>query len=219
MNESFTDSTLFQHFDLLVAQYGYGLVGVVVMLESMGLPLPAESLLIATAIYCATTHKIQISFVVIAAIIGAIMGDNFGYLIGHHYGYPLLNKHGKKVGLTPKRLELGRFIFRKYGGKVIFFGRFVAFLRTFVALLAGASHMAWHSFLFYNALGGIAWAGGYSLGAYYLGKEIVKISGPLGIFIGVCVVIGIGFSIFFLKRNEARLSQEMEDEMMREKAK
>lgn len=186
------------------------------MLESMGLPLPAESLLIGTAIYCATTHKLNISIVVIVAIIGAIMGDNFGYLIGRHYGYPLLNKHGRKVGLTPHRVELGRFIFRKYGGKVVFFGRFIAFLRVFAALLAGASHMPWSSFLFYNALGGIGWAGGYSLAAYYLGKQVLKITGPVGIALGILGAIILIVSIVFLKRNESYFTEEMEKELSEE---
>ncbi|QDH16887.1 DedA family protein [Swingsia samuiensis] len=178
------------------------------MFESMGLPLPAESLIIASALYAGSTHQMQIQWIALAAIIGAIMGDNFGYLIGHHFGYNLLQKHGKKIGLTDERLLLGRYLFKKHGGIVVFSGRFLALLRVFVALLAGATRMPWHSFLFYNALGGICWAGGYSFITYELGKQIEKLSGPVGITLGIIGVTCIILIFLFLKKNEKRLTDE-----------
>jgi membrane protein DedA with SNARE-associated domain len=199
---------VFHHLDHLLAHYGYGVVGVIVMLESMGAPLPGESLLIGTALYCAATHKLEIGWVIAAAIAGAIMGDNFGYLIGRSLGVRALARWGQHVGLTEDRLTLGRYLFRRHGGKVVFFGRFIAILRTFAALLAGANRMPWHSFLVYNALGGIGWAGGYSLAAYLLGSQMEKISGPLGIGIGTVAIIVLGSGFFFLKKNEKRLTEE-----------
>ncbi|CEF40840.1 hypothetical protein ASN_1484 [Acetobacter senegalensis] len=194
--------------DGLFSQYGYAVVGVVVMLESMGLPLPAESLIITAALFCATTHKLHITGVIIAAVTGAIMGDNFGYLLGRALGLKLLQKYGPKIGLTPERLLLGRYVFLKHGGSVVFFGRFIAVLRMFVALLAGANHMPWHTFLWHNALGGICWAGGYAFCTYMLGNEVLKLSGPVGIGFGVCAIIIITASFLFLKRNEKRLTEE-----------
>ncbi|MBS0960186.1 DedA family protein [Acetobacter thailandicus] len=197
-----------EHLSSLLLQYGYGAIGVVVMLESMGLPLPAETLLIGSALFCATTHKLSIAGVMIAGVTGAIMGDNFGYLIGRRLGLKLLQKHGPKIGLTSERLLLGRYVFFQYGGPVVFLGRFVAVLRMFVALLAGANHMPWHTFLWYNALGGVCWAGGYTLCTYLLGNEIFKLSGPLAIVAGCCAVTVIGTSFLFLKKNEKRLTEE-----------
>ena len=174
----------------------------------MGLPLPAESLIITGALFCATTHKLHISGVVIAAVVGAIMGDNFGYLIGRALGLRLLQKYGPKFGLTPNRLLLGRYVFLKHGGSVVFFGRFIAVLRMFVALLAGANHMPWHTFLWHNALGGICWAGGYAICTYLLGNEVLRLSGPVGIVFGICAAAIITASFLFLKRNEKRLTEE-----------
>ncbi|KXV08222.1 hypothetical protein AD933_09835 [Acetobacter malorum] len=196
------------YLNSLFSHYGYAVIGIVVMLESMGLPLPAESLIITGALFCATTHKLHISGVVIAAVIGAIMGDNFGYLIGRALGLKLLQKYGPKFGLTPNRLLLGRYVFLKHGGSVVFFGRFIAVLRMFVALLAGANHMPWHTFLWHNALGGICWAGGYAICTYLLGNEVLRLSGPLGIVFGVCAATIIIASFLFLKRNEKRLTEE-----------
>jgi membrane protein DedA with SNARE-associated domain len=189
------------------------MVGLVICLEAMGLPLPGESLLIATAIYAATTHNLAIEWIVIAAAIGAIMGDNFGYLIGHKLGRPALEKYGPKIYLTVERQRLGQYLFMKYGGLVVFVGRFVAFMRTFAALLAGANRMRWGRFLFWNALGGITWTHLYGITAYMLGSQAHKLVGPVGVVIGVVAAIAAVFVIRFLKKNEKRLIERAKSEM------
>ncbi|MDG6095509.1 DedA family protein [Acetobacter sp. AN02] len=199
---------LTHYLDSLFSHYGYGVVGVVVMLESMGLPLPAESLIITAALYCATTHRLDITWVAVAAVTGAIMGDNFGYLIGRALGLKILQKYGIKIGLTSDRLLLGRYLFRRHGNVVVFLGRFVAILRIFVALLAGASHMPWHSFLLYNALGGMAWAGGYTFATYYLGSRILNVTGPVAIAMGCVGGAALLAGFLFIRKNEKKLLDE-----------
>lgn len=153
-------------------RYGYALIGGAVGLERMGVPLPGESMLIAASLYAAATHRLNIVAVVASAAAGAIIGDNIVYLIGREIGYRLLARFGSHVGLHDRRLMLGRYLFRRHGGKVVFFGRFVAILRTFAAPLAGANRMLWPSFLLYNALGGIAWSSLYGFGTYALGDGV-----------------------------------------------
>lgn len=179
-----------------------------IALEAMGLPLPGESMLIASAIYCATTHKLPIVWVLVSAMAGAIMGDNVGYLIGRSVGYRTLARHGRRVGLSEDRLILGRYLFRRYGGSVVFVGRFVAILRTFVALLAGANRMPWQWFLFWNALGGVAWAGGYGTAAYLIGDRIERIAGPVGFSLAIIVAVVVIAVAIFLKRNERKLTAD-----------
>jgi membrane protein DedA with SNARE-associated domain len=207
---------LLHHLDQLLQHWGYGLIGIIVMLESMGAPLPGESLIIGSAIYCATTHRLDIVWVVAVAVAGAIMGDNFGYLIGRSVGFRVLARFGPHIGLTADRLTLGRYLFRRHGGKVVFFGRFIAILRTFAALLAGANRMPWHSFLFWNALGGIGWAGGYSTAAYLLGNQVEHLAGPIGIGVGIVAAIVLVCAFVFLKRNEKRLTAEALEAAKRE---
>ncbi len=173
----------------LIHQYGYGVIFVCIMLESVGLPLPGESLLVATALYAARTQHLNIFIVVPLAAAGAIGGDQVGYGIGRWIGCRVLARWGRKIGLTDERLELGRFLFRKYGGRVVFFGRFIAILRTCAAVLAGANRMPWPTFLLWNALGGIGWTVLYGFGAYILGDAAKYISGPVGI--GLAVIGGI----------------------------
>ena len=168
----------------LLDQYGYGAIFLGIMLESIGLPLPGESLMIVAALYAASTHRLDIFAIVPFAAAGAICGDQIGYFLGRLIGFRLLAHWGRKVGLSDERLELGRFLFRKYGAWVVFFGRFVAFLRTFAALLAGANRMPWHSFLLWNAIGGIGWTTLYGFGAYALGDAAKRLSGPIGIRAG-----------------------------------
>ena len=202
--------------DGLFREYGYGAIFTGVLLESIGLPLPGESLMIAAAIYAATTHHLDIFVLVMLAAAGAICGDQIGYLIGRWIGYRALTRWGRKLGLTEDRLDLGRFLFRKYGGAVVFCGRFVAVLRTFAAVLAGANRMPWHSFLLWNSLGGIGWTSLYVFGAYGLGNAAERLSGPLGIALGVTGGAAILVSLRFVKRNENRLMEEARQQMTRD---
>eukprot|EP01037_Dinobryon_pediforme_P015481 gene15481-15625_t len=137
----------------LLASYGPWAVMVVVMLESMGVPLPGETMVVSAALYAGATGRVSIYWIVLAASSGAIVGDNLGYWIGRELGLPLLVKYGPRVNLTEGRLRLGQYLFRRFGGSIVFFGRFVALLRTFAALLAGANHFSWERFLVFNALG------------------------------------------------------------------
>ncbi|MBN9562878.1 MAG: DedA family protein [Alphaproteobacteria bacterium] len=173
----------------------------------MGLPLPGESLVIAAALYAGSTHQLSIPFVVAAAAAGAIIGDNIGYLIGRMIGLRLLRRYGRYVLLPPERLEVGRRLFAKHGGKVVLFGRFIAILRTLAALLAGANGMPWPRFLIANAVGGIAWACLYGFGAYALGKEITRLQGPFAIAAGVVAVVVVAAMVIYTRRKERRLTE------------
>ncbi len=195
------------HIDHLLGHFGYGVVGLIVALEAMGLPLPGESLIIGSAVLAATGHRLSITWLIVSEIAGAIIGDNLGFIIGRSLGTRLLTRYGRKVGLSEDRLLLGRYLFRRYGGAVVLLGRFVALLRTFAALLAGANRMPWPRFLVWNALGGTLWVIGYSLAAYFAGRMIEHIAAPLGVAIGVVAVIVIAGLALLLRRHEHRLTQ------------
>ncbi|WP_338330289.1 DedA family protein [Commensalibacter sp. Nvir] len=183
----------------------------------MGVLLPAETLLVATSIYAASSHSgLDIHLVAFAAILGAIIGDNFGYIIGNNVGYRILIKYGPKFKLTTDRILLGQYLFRHHGGKVVFFGRFIVFLRLFTALLAGANRMPWKYFLFYNALGGLFWAGGYSYVAYFLGKQILKLEGTVGLILGGVGLTFIIICAWLIHKNEAKLIAHAQQEANRE---
>jgi membrane protein DedA with SNARE-associated domain len=193
-----------------ITTYGYWAVLAVVALESIGVPVPGETTLIVAAVYAGTTAELNILFVIAAAAAGGIVGDNIGFCLGRKCGYPLLLRYGRYIGFTDKRIKLGQYLFQRHGGKVVFFGRFVAVLRALAALLAGANCMSWPRFLMFNAAGAILWATVYGLAAYYLGEEVHRVSGPVGTAAVALALIAIGAVIFVLRRNEARWEDEAE---------
>ncbi len=162
----------------LVTNYGYWTVAGVIGLESMGVPLPGETVLIVASIY-ASAHDGNISLVIAAAAAGAIIGDNIGYLIGREFSYRLLLRYGCYLGLTEARVKLGQYLFFEHGTKVVFFGWFVAVLRVLATFLVGVNRLAWPRFLIANAAGGILWASVVGMAAYTFGKGMHKIEGPL----------------------------------------
>ena len=194
----------------LIVNFGPWAVFFIVMLESAGIPLPGETIVVSAALYAGASGRVSIYWIVFAAAAGAIIGDNIGYWVGRRLGLPLLVKYGPRVNLTEQRLKLGQYLFQKFGGAIVFFGRFAALLRTFAALLAGANHYHWEKFLAYNAAGGIVWAGIFGFGAFFLGKSFEAIKGPIG-YVGLAAaVIGAVGMIWFLKHHEERLMVEAE---------
>src|SRR5207245_1138349 len=194
----------------LLTTYGYLAVLVFVGIESIGIPFPGETMLLIAAIYAGTTHHLFIPLVIVAAACGAILGDNIGFWIGREGGYRLVRRYGRYIRLDERKLKLGQYLFRKHGGKVVFFGRFIAVLRTFAAFLAGTNRMPWPRFLLFNALGGIVWATFYGIGGYLLGNNIHRFTGPVGRIQLVLAVLIIVVSLVVLRRNEHRLEEEAE---------
>jgi membrane protein DedA with SNARE-associated domain len=194
----------------LMAAYGYGLILVMVMLESLGLPLPGEAALITASIYAGATHDLTLTGIIAAAVAGAVIGDNIGFWIGERVGYPLLIRFGPRLGLTPGKIKLGQYLFMRHGGTVVFFGRFVAVLRVLAAFLAGANRMPWRRFFAFNVAGGIVWAMFYGCAAYALGTRVHAVAGPVGL---ASLLLATSFLVWlfgFMRRHEARLEQEAE---------
>jgi membrane protein DedA with SNARE-associated domain len=192
----------------LIGHYGYGAVFVIVMLESAGIPMPGETILVAAAVYAGTKHALDIRWVIVAAAGGAILGDNIGFWVGREFGEPLLEKWGHLVGLDARKRMLGRYLFARYGGLVVFFGRFVALLRAFAALLAGANGLAPWRFFAFNAAGGIVWATIFGLGGYLLGAGMHRIAGPVGWALLIAALIaGVVLWRYYKKHEESLLAK------------
>jgi membrane protein DedA with SNARE-associated domain len=205
-----------EHLPDLVVQYGYIAIFVVIALESAGIPMPGETILISSAVYAGahqagTGHEAFNIFLVIGtAAVAAIMGDNLGFWVGRVWGLSLLVRYGRFIGVDEAKLKLGQFLFLKHGGKIVFFGRFVALLRAFAAVLAGANRFDPKRFLFCNALGGVVWASLMGGLGYQFGLQVENVIGPMGLA-GLAVVILISIVTWrFYKRHEKRLTIEAE---------
>jgi membrane protein DedA with SNARE-associated domain len=189
----------------LLAVYGYWAVLLVVAAESMGLPVPGETTLLSAAVYAGLSGHLSIALVITAAAAGAILGDNGGYLIGRSLGERLLRRLEGRSRRSGRALLVGRYLFRRHGGKAVFLGRFVAVLRVFAALLAGATHMPWRRFVLCNAAGGLLWATVMGLVGYALGSTV---TGPLGIAGLLCALIAALLVAVLLWRNGRRWERE-----------
>jgi membrane protein DedA with SNARE-associated domain len=196
--------------DTLLGDFGYLAVFLLVGIESLGIPAPGETMLVTASIYAGATHRLGIAGVIVAAIAGAVIGDNIGYAIGRRTGYRLLLRHGHRIRINERHLKLARYLFEKHGGKVVFFGRFVAILRTYAAFLAGVGQMHWRRFLVFNAAGGTVWALIFGLAGYYGQKAFERLSTPIDIAVGGVGVCGAIAGWLVLRRQTERLADVAE---------
>jgi membrane protein DedA with SNARE-associated domain len=141
----------------LFTSYGYWVVFFGVMLENAGLPIPGETILLAAGFFAADGH-FSLPLVMLIAATGAILGDNAGFAIGHHYGRNFFSRFGRYLFLTPNRLARIDEFFHRHGNKTILIARFITGLRVFAAVFAGASNMRWRLFFVYNVAGAVLWS-------------------------------------------------------------
>jgi len=193
----------------------YLTVGVIIGLESLGIPLPGEIALVSAAVL-STRENLDISpvWVGISAIIGAIVGDSIGYTIGRRFGMSLFEKLGRRF---PKHfgtghVALAKQLFTRWGVWAVFFGRFIALLRILAGPLAGALRMRYPHFLAANASGAICWAGGTTAVVYFLGLAAEK---WLSRFSWVALVLAVLLGVVMtrlLKERTGKLIAQLESE-------
>jgi membrane protein DedA with SNARE-associated domain len=175
------------------ANVGYAAVFALVAIETMGIPVPAETALIAAALL-AHKGQMDIGTLVLVASAAAILGDNVGFAIGRRYGRRLFLARGPLEEHRHKVLEVGEPFFARHGPKAVFLGRWVSGLRIASAWLAGINRMDWPVFVFWNALGGIAWAASVAFSIYLLGsvaEHALSVVGPAAAALVVVVIGGL----------------------------
>jgi membrane protein DedA with SNARE-associated domain len=177
---------------------------VLLTLESFGLPVPGETVLIACSVL-ASQGSLPIAWVIVVAVAAAIIGDNLGYWAARKGGRPLLERHRLTRTYAERYIPRGEAFFAKHGGKAVFIGRFVAVLRVTSAWIAGLSHMHWWRFLGWNAAGGIVWATGVALVSYYLGDAAASALGRYGLYAAGGAVVITALGLLVVRRLERRV--------------
>ena len=183
----------------------YVLVGVVIGLESLGIPLPGEIVLISAALLAAGHDGINPWILGACATAGAVIGDSIGYAIGRKGGRPLLAWLGAKF---PRHFSEGHVAtaersFQKWGMWAVFFGRFIALLRIFAGPLAGVLRMPYWKFLIANVLGGIIWAGGTTAVIYYVGVVAESWLKRFS-WLGLVAAVLVGLASMLIVRRKAK---------------
>ena len=156
-----------------------------------GLLVPGESLVLASG-FLAHQGVLSLDTVMVAASLGAVVGDNIGYQLGARLGRVWLVHHGRRVGINERRLKRAEAFFDRHGPKAVFVGRFVGFARALVPFVAGASRMPYRRFLMYDALGAALWTIGFVLLGYGLGaswRVAERWVGRVGLIVGIAVAI------------------------------
>ena len=154
----------------LIEHYGYLVVFFGVLLGTTGIPFPSAAILLAAGVLVQQGH-LNLRDAVVFGILGAIIGNQIGYWVGHRAGRPFVLKWGRYVRLTPERLERVEQLFARHGGKAVFAARFFSVSRLLEALVAGISRMRWSTFLFYSVLSAAVWATTVVLVGYFFGES------------------------------------------------
>jgi membrane protein DedA with SNARE-associated domain len=193
------------HVDVLINTLGYPAVFLLVMGECMGIPIPGETALLIAAAASGSGRMFSIWWVIIAAAAGAIVGDTLGYWIGRRGGRALVLRLTGKLHIKTEHLEKAEVFFSHHGGKAVFFGRSVSYLRVLTALLAGVSCMHYPRFLLYNALGGITWALAFGMAGFYFGKNLAFLEEWIHeIAWGLLLIAAIGVLIYIFRKRMKR---------------
>jgi membrane-associated protein len=195
---------------------GYPIVFALIAIETMGIPVPGETALVTAGIV-ASRGRLEIEVVIALAAAAAILGDNVGFAIGRKLGRRVLTAPGPLLHHRRRVIAIGEPFFDRHGPKAVFLGRWVSGLRITAAWMAGVTKMPWPTFLFWNALGGIAWAISIGLLAYFVGhsaETIIHVAGLGGA--GAVVVGGVAvWVVVWLRRRraEALVDAEIEREL------
>lgn len=210
----------------LDAPWGYLVVGAATFLENSvgaGFIVPGETLVIIGGFY-AGNGDLWLPLLIFIVCVSAIAGDNIGYLIGRRYGRGFLERHGRKLFVTPERLEMAERYYEEHGGKTVFLGRFVPVVRSVGFIVAGVAHMDWRRFIVYDIAGATIWGTTHATVGYLLGdnyEAIERYLTPVGIALGVVLLLLIGASKLVAARRKVKeeleeIEDEMEEELERE---
>jgi membrane protein DedA with SNARE-associated domain len=190
---------------------GY-LLPAIIGLESMGVPSPGETALVAAAVLASQGH-LKIWLVIMIGAASAILGDNMGYLLGRRLGREVLVSRGPFHDQRARVIRIGDRYFKRHGAKTVFIGRWIAWIRFATAWLAGINHMPFRVFFPWNAFGGITWAVTYGLLGYYGGQAVVNVAERVGIVAAIVLALGALGAFVLVRLRDRRSRRRAESEL------
>jgi membrane protein DedA with SNARE-associated domain len=191
---------LAHHLSRLLQSYTYPVLVALVLLESIGIPLPGEIALVTAAAYASLGH-ISIYIVIILAAVAAIVGGILGYWIGIKGGLPLIVRYGGYVGVRRSHIERTHAFFERNGAKTILFGRFIAILRTWAAVVAGAASMSFTKFVIYTSIGSVVWAILFGFLGFTFGRDLPLLEKYISrASLGVLIIGVVAVAVFLIIR-------------------
>jgi membrane-associated protein len=176
-----------------VLHYGYWAVAALLLLESAGLPLPGETVLLLASFLAYSEHELQIGWVIVVGIVATTLGGELGFALGRHGGRPLIERYRNVFPIRAESLARGEQLFDRYGSATVFLARFMFGMRVLASLLAGALHMPWRKFVLFNFLGAAVWVGAICGAGYLFGGHWSRLAHDLKRFdLAVVIVVAVG---------------------------
>jgi membrane protein DedA with SNARE-associated domain len=183
-------------FELLrgaVVHYGYWAVAALLLLESAGLPLPGETILLLASFLAYSEHELNLAWVIVVATVATTLGGELGFAIGRLGGRPLIERYRDVFFIRAESVARGERLFERYGPATVFFARFIFGMRMLASLLAGALRMPWRKFVLFNFLGATVWVTAICGAGYLFGRHWERLAHDLkrlDLAVGIVIVVG-----------------------------
>ena len=189
-----------------VTSGGIAAVLILMAVESCGIPFPSE-VIMPVAGYFAATGRLNLVAVIIAGTVGNLIGSLAAYWLARRFGRPLLLGPGRRVGISPRHLDLADRWFGRYGLPAVFFGRLLPAIRTYISFPAGLARVQPVWFAVLTFAGALPWCIALALVGYQIGANYDKVAGPIGkVAIVLAVLIVIAVVVWYLRGRRARRS-------------
>ncbi len=201
-------------FELLrgyFAVHGYWTLGLALLLENAGIPVPGETVLLFASFLAYSEHRLNLPWIILTATLAATLGDNIGYAVGHHGGRPLLDRYRHIFHIPARHVQRGERLFARYGCHTIFFARFVFGMRVIAGPLAGVLRMPWREFALFNFLGALLWVTVISTLGYIFGRHwgtLIRVIKEFNIVFGF-VVVALAI-LWYVWRRRKRVAETQE---------
>ncbi len=181
-----------------VVHHGYWAVAVLLLLESSGLPLPGETVLLLASFLAYTEHELQLPWIIVVGIVATTLGGELGFALGRYGGRPLIERYRHAFAIGAASVARGERLFERYGSGTVFLARFIFGMRVLASLLAGALHMPWRKFVLYNFLGAAAWVAAICGAGYLFGGHWERLAHDLKRFdLLVLIVLAVGLLLWW----------------------
>lgn len=194
-------------FDLLrsaLVHYGYWAVGIALLLENAGIPMPGETVLLMASFLAYSEHELQLPWIIVVGVIAATLGDNIGFALGYHGGRPLLERYQRIFRIRQSTLARGERVFEHYGHATVFFARFVFGMRVIAGPMAGVLRMSWRVFALFNFLGALLWVVVISGAGYLFGRHWQRLLHEIKTFDIAVTLLAVAVVCFLWWRKRRR---------------
>jgi|SRR5580698_8287878 membrane protein DedA with SNARE-associated domain len=195
---------IFQLLRDALVHYGYWAVAAVLLLESAGLPLPGETVLLLASFLAFSEHELRLPWIILVGSVATTVGGELGFALGRHGGRPLIERYRHLLSISTETVARGDRLFERYGAATVFLARFVFGLRVLSSLLAGALQMSWRKFVLYNFVGATAWVTAICCAGYLFGGHWGRLAHDLRRFdLAVAIVVVLAaLLLWWRKRRE-----------------